>query len=466
MRYRPLFRLASGGMAEVWVARHKGPGGFVRPVAYKRMHEHLRDEESMVALSLDEVRIMGMVSHPNVVTLFDVGLEDDGTPFLVMELVVGLSLSKLKAVNHEPLSTAALVEIIAQAADGLHAAHRARSPTGAPLHIVHRDVSPQNILVGLDGRARISDFGVARADGGGHRTETGKVRGKIAYMAPEQMMGEPVTPASDLFSLAVVLWECITLERLFAGAQPLETVKNVLERPIPDVVEVRPTFPKALSDVIAHALRRAPAERFESGDAMAQALRAAAAEAGLERPSAHELSAVVAQRGGGTLRRLVGQVEEAFEGTTRADLFPPVATEPEVRPEDLEPTAEAPRRPMPLWIPFVLAAGVALAIGLAWTQRTGPEAASAPQAEPSQPAAESEALAPPVEVGVEPEAPPPTRPASPASRPARPNSAPRTPAAAAEEAPQPAVLAPGTADEPEQTMTSTPVGPLVDWGTR
>ncbi len=152
-------------MAEGGEGQRSGRGGVVRGGGWKRMHEHLRDEESMVALSLDEVRIMGMVSHPNVVTLYDVGLEDDGTPFLVMELVVGLSLSKLKKVNHEPLSTAALVEIIAQAADGLHAAHRARSPTGAPLHILHRHVSPPNILLGFDGRPRLSAFRVARPAG-------------------------------------------------------------------------------------------------------------------------------------------------------------------------------------------------------------------------------------------------------------------------------------------------------------
>ncbi|MBZ0119946.1 MAG: serine/threonine protein kinase, partial [Sandaracinaceae bacterium] len=235
-RYETLFRIASGGMAEVYAARSRGEAGFQKLVALKRMLHHLTDDERFVTMFMDEGRLAANITSPHVVSTMDLGRADDGSLYLVMELVVGTTLSTLlrnaaRAGGGIPIDIG--VELLAQAAQGLHDAHEARTPFGAPLHIVHRDISPQNILVGTDGRARITDFGVARAIMRRTKTSTGEFKGKLSYFSPEQCADRNLDRRSDIFSLGVVAWETLTTRRLFHAENPLAVLERVTRMPIP-----------------------------------------------------------------------------------------------------------------------------------------------------------------------------------------------------------------------------------------
>src|SRR5271155_444715 len=213
-------KIASGGMATVHFGRLLGGAGFSRTVAIKRLHQHLAGEPAFRATLIDEARMAARIHHPNVVPTLDV-VSDDGELLVVMEYVRGESLSRLVRTGHEgeqrrvPLRVA--VAIAVGALHGLHAAHEARSDLGEPLGIVHRDVSPQNILVGTDGLARVIDFGIAKAAGRLQSTREGIVKGKIAYMAPEQLAAHETTRAVDVYGMGVVLWEMLSGKRLYQG---------------------------------------------------------------------------------------------------------------------------------------------------------------------------------------------------------------------------------------------------------
>ncbi|MEZ4253299.1 MAG: protein kinase [Polyangiales bacterium] len=313
--YESLFKLAAGGMAEVWVARQRGGGRFQRPVALKRMLPHLREDEGFVAMFLDEGTLAGAISHPNVVATYDVGVDDENRPYLVMELVVGVSLSQMLRASRGEVPLALGIEVLAQACEGLHAAHVARSPTGKLLEIVHRDVSPQNILVGEDGRVRIGDFGVARALERLTQTTTGEVKGKASYFSPEQARANvPLDARSDVFSMGIVAWEVLAGRRLFGGMSPVSALAQILSpEPIADVDTVRLTVPEEIADVVATALVKNRDERFDTAAAFGTALRNAARNAGLERPEPRELSEFVEKIGGAELASLKARIAAAFE---------------------------------------------------------------------------------------------------------------------------------------------------------
>lgn len=277
-RYETLFRIAGGGMAEVYAARIVGEGGFEKVVALKRMLPTLADDERFVSMFLDEGRVAAHISSPNVVQTLDLGRADDNSLYLVMELVVGVPLGQLirgvlKSGEYVALDVA--VEIMAQAATGLHDAHEATTPLGDPLKLIHRDVSPQNILVDRAGRTRITDFGVARAMQSHSQTQAGEVKGKMAYFAPEQARGGTLTSRVDIFALGIVAWELVTGRRLFKSDNPLNILRKVLDEPIPTVHEYRQGVPEQLGACIAKALERDPDDRYESARAFAQALRSA-----------------------------------------------------------------------------------------------------------------------------------------------------------------------------------------------
>ena len=278
-RYELLFRFAAGGMAEVFVARQRGQGNFLKPVAIKRMLPALAEEPKFVEMFLDEARLAALVQSPHVVATLDCGKDMDGSPFIVMELVIGLSLSQaMRGVleRKESVPYGIATEIIAQTAYGLGDAHNAKKPTGERLEIVHRDVSPQNILVGVDGRARLTDFGVARALENVSRTSTGEVKGKLSYFSPEQARMEKIDHRSDIFALGVVAWECFAGERLFQRDNPMAALQAVLYEPIPNLREKRPDLPLKLAQVIEKALARDLSERFSSARDFGDALREAA----------------------------------------------------------------------------------------------------------------------------------------------------------------------------------------------
>ncbi len=272
-------------MAEVYAARVRGEAGFQKLVAVKRMLPQLADDEEFTTMFLDEARLAANISSPHCVSTLDLGRAEDRSLYIVMELVVGVTLAKIlkwSVKNRHPIPVPVAVELICQAAHGLHDAHEAKTPLGQPLEIVHRDVSPQNVLVGVDGRVRLTDFGVARAVQRMTETIAGRVKGKFAYMAPEQLTAQPIDRRADVFSLGVVAWEFFTGTRLFLGEHPAETMDRVRNMPILAVNEVRSDIPPLIAEVIAWALERDPNERCPSAREFELNLRQAAQKSGIE----------------------------------------------------------------------------------------------------------------------------------------------------------------------------------------
>ena len=276
-RYALYGEIAAGGMASVHYGRVAGPAGFARTVAIKRLHPHLAKEPEFVAMLLDEARLTARIRHPNVASVVDVVVDERGV-LLVMDYVHGESLSRLMraAVQDGARPGFDVISgIMVPALHGLQAAHSAKSETGQPLHIVHRDFTPQNLLVGQDGVPRIVDFGVARAVGRLQATREGQLKGKPAYMAPEQILTDEVDARADLFAASVMLWELLTMRRLFAASNDAAAVNRVLTRIVDPPSRVVPDVPRALDAVVMKGLAREPRERWQSAEEMAHALEAA-----------------------------------------------------------------------------------------------------------------------------------------------------------------------------------------------
>jgi eukaryotic-like serine/threonine-protein kinase len=234
-RYELIHRLAHGGMATVYLGRAKGQAGFEKVVAVKVIHPHLADEAEFVAMFLDEARIAARLHHPHVVEILDLG-ESEGAYFMVMEFIEGENLSALtRALGSERLPIAVTLQILADTLEGLIAAHELRDADGTPYQLVHRDVSPHNILINLDGWAKVGDFGIMKAAGKSSNTKTGELRGKLAYMSPEQARGTHVDLRTDLFAVGVIAWELLTGTRLFASQTEAETLDKVMRCEIPSL---------------------------------------------------------------------------------------------------------------------------------------------------------------------------------------------------------------------------------------
>ena len=275
-RYRLHAPIASGGMATVHLGRSVGTGGFARTVAIKRLHPHLTDDPDFVTMFLDEARITSRIHHPNVVATLDV-VRDEGELLLVMEHVLGPSWwTVLRTAREEgraiPLEIVSAV--LGGILSGLHAAHEARTESGEPLELVHRDVSPQNALVGSDGVARVVDFGIAKAASRVHSTRDGEVKGKLSYMAPEQIRREAVDRRADVYSAGVVLWESLTGERLYEADHAGGVVMLVLEGNPPAPSSIRGDVPPALDELVLRALSLDPAMRPATAHELAVALEA------------------------------------------------------------------------------------------------------------------------------------------------------------------------------------------------
>jgi serine/threonine protein kinase len=303
--------IASGGMATVHVGRLCGPIGFSRVVAIKRLHPHLAKDPEFVAMFVDEARVAVRIRHPNVVPTVDVVSSGDEL-FLVMEYVTGEALSRLvRAVRASGASFPAAVAsaVISGALHGLHAAHEAKNERGEPLTVVHRDVSPQNILVGVDGVPRVFDFGVAKALGRLQNTYEGQTKGKLAYMSPEQARGLPVERTTDVYAAAVVLWELLTGRRLFQADDPQTLISQVLTRTAPPPSHVVPGIPRIADDVVLRGLARKQSDRFPTALEMAIAL-----EEALPPVSARELGRWVEVTAADALRTRAGVVERIERG--------------------------------------------------------------------------------------------------------------------------------------------------------
>lgn len=277
-RYALFEEIARGGMAAVHFGRLMGPVGFSRTVAIKRMHAHCARDPEFVIMFLEEARMAARIRHPNVVPTLDV-VALDSEVFLVMDFVQGATLSHLvrqAKLAGETMPLPVLASVLVGALLGLHAAHDVTDEQGTPLNLVHRDVSPQNIIVGTDGVARVLDFGVAKALGNVSHTRDGMLKGKLRYMSPEHVQGLDLTRQADLWAIGVVLWEAITQRKMFNAANDADAVMQVLREPIPLPTRERgEPVPDALVEVVMRSLSRDLGVRYPDALSMATALREA-----------------------------------------------------------------------------------------------------------------------------------------------------------------------------------------------
>jgi serine/threonine-protein kinase len=279
-------------MASVHLARRLGEAGFARVVAVKVLHDHLVQDAEFVSAFLDEARLSARIRHPNVVDVYDVATLE-GRLSIVMEHVEGAALSALLSEARrrgQPLPAGFTLRVVHDALRGLQAAHDLTGEDGTELGLVHRDVSPQNILVGSDGMTRVVDFGVAKAAGRlGVTRDAATVKGKLAYLSPEQLRRGPLDRRADVFAAGIVLWECLTLRSLFGSGTHAETVGRVLEEPITPPSVLAPGVPPALDEVCLRALERDPERRHRDAAAFADALE----HAGVVLYRAREVAALV-----------------------------------------------------------------------------------------------------------------------------------------------------------------------------
>ncbi len=454
-RYETLVRLGRGGMAEVFAARLTGEAGFSKLVAIKRILPHLAGDRGLVARFHDEARLAAMIASPHVVQTLDVGRSADGHPFLVLELVLGVSLARLLMQRPLP-SLDVRLELVTQAALGLADVHEAKAPDGTPLEIVHRDVSPHNILVGQDGRARLADFGIARANVPREETRTGVVLGKFGYMPPEQLRGGALDARTDVYAMGVVIFEALTGRRLHRGATPEQITERILDGRTGPPPEIEEQLPEPIARVVERALAPDPDARFPNGRELAEALREVAS-ARVPRKvlvdevrraagsSLRELEAAIAELGrdadeertatlnveGATVSGLIGSWDPSaqtaslsHDDVTTADPLDHEAETVLVAPATREPP---PRRPFvvrPVYVAWSVVAALAIgaAVAGAIAGGSGPEPAApvaqpapapAPPAEPRvvtpdpEPAPAPSAIEP---VVIEPDQPPAERP--------------------------------------------------------
>ncbi len=281
-RYRILCELGHGGMAVLYLARAVGPAGFERLFAIKTIHEQLTRDPAFVDMFLDEARLAARIQHPNAVAVYEVG-EEDGRYFIAMDYVNGETLAHTLTRSWKqktPFPIALTVHVGESICEALHAAHELTNARGEPLGVVHRDVSPQNVMIGYDGIARIMDFGVAKAADRLVHTRSGTHKGKVAYMAPEQVKGGTIDRRVDLFALGVVLWESLVGKRLFKDANDFATAERVRECRVPPPESVRGEVPEALGRIVMRALARDPEARYPTARALGQELHDFAVEAG------------------------------------------------------------------------------------------------------------------------------------------------------------------------------------------
>ncbi len=358
-KYELLRRLAVGGMGEVFLARQRGIAGFDRLVVVKRLLPEMAEKPELVSLFIDEAKIAANLSHPNIVGVLDFGFED-GSYFLSMEYVAGQNLARIadrldSADTQFPISTS--VFVVAEVLRGLEFAHQAKDADGRPLGIVHRDVSPHNVMVSFGGDVKLMDFGIAKAANKSHRTEAGVIRGKLSYMSPEQARGDELDARSDVFSMGIVLWEMTLGRRLFDGDGLVETIGMITSEPIPKPTDIDPDYPVELEWIVMSALERDLSKRATSAAELESALRTFLVHSGahidrerigadvaesfpkqFDELSADELSAGTSS----------DAITRALDGTASVPAVAVADTQPEPEPEpESEPEPEPEPEPQP-----------------------------------------------------------------------------------------------------------------------
>jgi serine/threonine-protein kinase len=263
-RYRVIEKLESGGMAEVFRAESEGLQGFRKQVAIKRVLPHLSSKTKFISMFLDEARLSAQLSHSNVVQVFDIGVGDNAY-FIVMEFVDGANLKVIVDHLHKvgrdcPIEIAVAISLAL--CEGLAYAHELTDSNGVPLHIVHRDMSPPNVLITKHGEIKIVDFGLAKANSQLEKSEPGIIKGKFSYLSPEAAVGDEVDARSDLFAVGIILWELLSGQRLFLGETDFQTVKKIQAAVVPPITQFNPRVPPTLDRIIARALARDRSQRY------------------------------------------------------------------------------------------------------------------------------------------------------------------------------------------------------------
>jgi serine/threonine-protein kinase len=384
-RYALYAEIASGGMASVHFARLLGPGGFSRIVAAKRLLPHMIKDGAFTTMLMDEARLAARIRHRNVVSTLDV-ISSDGELVVVMEYVHGEALSRLAQIANdlgEPISIQLATSIIIDALHGLHAAHEATDEAGQPLGVVHRDISPQNLLVGVDGVTRIADFGIAKGAGRSYETRDGTIKGKLAYMAPEQIERGELTRATDVFAISIVLWELLTGIQLFDGTTDAEVMHRVLTYEIPPAGSLSPGVPAEYDRILARGLSRDASQRFRSAREMALELEAISTPL-----RASDVGAWVERVASDTLQRrshLIAKIERSSATEDAAfAATKPVTPTPSSVPESSNTAAkvswaDAKPRHVSSWLPLIAVVGVGLGglSALLWISGARPAAPAA-----------------------------------------------------------------------------------------
>ncbi|HSK04239.1 MAG TPA: serine/threonine-protein kinase, partial [Kofleriaceae bacterium] len=264
-KYLLLDRISVGGMAEVFKAKSYGVEGFEKIIAIKRILPTMGEDRDFIKMFIDEAKIAGQLAHANICQIFELG-RIDGSHFIAMEYIWGKDLlqiqNRLRKLK-QPMQVAMACFVIAKVLEGLDYAHRKRDPLGRPLEIVHRDCSPQNVLVSYEGEVKVIDFGIAKATSRNSRTMAGVLKGKFGYMSPEQVRGLPLDRRSDLFALGTMLYECLTGERLFQGETDFSTLEKVRNVDIQRPRDINPNIPEAVERVILKALAKDVDDRYQ-----------------------------------------------------------------------------------------------------------------------------------------------------------------------------------------------------------
>ncbi len=277
-RYELLGKIAEGGMAEVFLARQSGPMGFSKLVVIKRILPALAVDEKFVRMFLDEARLAALVNHPNVVSIHELAEDpDDETVYMAMEYIDGVTLKRLceeLRARRERIRLPLGLRILADACAGLDFAHNLKSPAGEPLRFVHRDVSPENILITFSGQVKVVDFGIAKAAASQERTRMGEFKGKLSYASPEHARGQPIDRRADVWALGVTLYWMIAGRRPFRAERPLELMRRIVQDEPPPLRQYAPHLPAEVEAIVARALAKSADERFQSARALQEAMEA------------------------------------------------------------------------------------------------------------------------------------------------------------------------------------------------